>query len=86
MVIGRLGKYDYINGSLSEYTVVFVERNYDPFLENFVKFLQPEVQAATDVHNIFLHVDHWMAKTAVVSRSQVDRRRWKWPLDGAVDF
>ena len=31
-------------------TVIYVEQNYNPFLINFVKAPQPEVQASMDAH------------------------------------
>ena len=38
-------------------TVLFVERNYNPFIVSFVKAPQLEVQASVDVHQIFPQVD-----------------------------
>ena len=41
----------------NSFTVRFVERNYEPFLINFVKAPQPEVQASVDAHQSFLQVE-----------------------------
>ena len=39
------------------FTVLFVERNYNPFLVNIVKVPQTEVKVSVDTHQSFLQVD-----------------------------
>ena len=39
------------------FTVIFVERIYNPFLVSFVKAPQPEVKSAVDAHQSFLQVN-----------------------------
>ena len=67
-------------------TVRFVERNYTPFLVNFVKAQQPDQQASVDAHQSFLQVECGPCRDGRRPRSRVDRRRRNWPLDGTVDF
>ena len=37
--------------------MIFIEQNYNPFLVNFVKILQPEVGAFAYAHQSFLQVE-----------------------------
>ena len=68
------------------FPVIFVEQIYNPFLVNFVKALQPEVQASVDASQTFSRLLAGRAKMAVARRLQVYCCWQKWPLDGAVDF
>ena len=67
-------------------TVIFVERNYTPFLVSFAKARSQIYRPPWMRIKVFSRSIAGCAKTAVVSRSQVYCRRWKLLLDGAVDF
>ena len=70
----------YITGTYcySINNMIFVEKNYKTFHVSFAKAQQLEVLASMAAHQSF--------PMAEASKSRIDRRQQKCPLDCAVDF